>query len=80
MDTMAQFIVWLQQRGYAVRLLIGDFQYDTRVVEEMVDLLKCRNIPAQAPLLLVEPALSVKQLLLQLGETEAVVWLGITIW
>jgi polysaccharide pyruvyl transferase WcaK-like protein len=73
MDTMAQFIVWLQQRGYAVRLLIGDFQYDTKVVEEMVELLKSRNLPWQEPLLLVEPALSVKNLLLQLGETEAVV-------
>ena len=27
LDTMAAFVSWLQERGYSVRLLIGDFQY-----------------------------------------------------
>src|SRR5690242_14201068 len=37
LDKMAGFVAWLQANDYAVRLLIGDFQYDTRVVEEFVD-------------------------------------------
>jgi polysaccharide pyruvyl transferase WcaK-like protein len=73
LDTMATFVSWLQQRGYGVRLLIGDIRYDIRVLDEFVDLLKSRNIPAEVPSLTVEPALSVKELLRQLNETEVVI-------
>jgi polysaccharide pyruvyl transferase WcaK-like protein/chemotaxis methyl-accepting protein methylase len=73
LDTMVAFVSWLQGLGYSVRLLIGDVQYDTSVIEEFVDLLKNRNIPTDAPLLIVEPALTVKELLRQIGETEAVI-------
>ena len=73
LDTMATFVSWLQGHGYGVRLLIGDIQYDTWVIEEFVDVLKSRNIPTDAPLLIAEPALTVKELLRQVGETEAVI-------
>ena len=73
LNTMAAFVSWLQGHGYAVRLLIGDIQYDTRVVQEFVDVLKSRNIPTDAPLLISKPALTVEELLRQVGETEAVI-------
>jgi len=73
LDTMAAFVSWLQEHGCGVRLLIGDFQYDSRVIEEFVGILKHRNIPTSAPLLMAEPALTVKELLRQLSETEVVV-------
>ena len=73
LDTMAAFVSWLQGHGYSVRLLIGDVQYDVGVIEEFVDVLKSRNIPTDAPLLIAEPALTVKELLRQVGETEAVI-------
>jgi len=73
LDTMAAFVSWLQGQGYGVRLLIGDIQYDTSVIGEFVDILKSRNIPADAPLLIAEPALTVKELLRQVAETEAVI-------
>lgn len=73
LNTMAAFVSWLQRHGYGVRLLIGDVQYDTSVIEEFVDVLKSRNIPADPPLLIAEPALTVKELLRQVGETEAVI-------
>ena len=73
LDTMAAFVSWLQGRGYAVRLLIGDIQYDSSVIEEFVGVLKSRNIPADAPLLIAEPALTVEELLRQVSETEAVI-------
>jgi polysaccharide pyruvyl transferase WcaK-like protein len=73
LDTMAAFVSWLQGHGYGVRLLIGDIQYDTWVLEEFVDVLKSRNISTNTPLLIAEPALTVKELLRQLGETEAVI-------
>jgi polysaccharide pyruvyl transferase WcaK-like protein len=70
---MAAFVSCLQSHGYGVRLLIGDIQYDTSVIEEFVDVLKSRNTPTDPPLLIAEPALTVKELLRQVGETEAVV-------
>src|SRR3989337_666863 len=70
---MAAFVPWLHGHGYAVRLLIGDIQYDAPVMEEFVDILKSRDIPTEAPLLIVEPALTVKDLRHQVGETEAVI-------
>ena len=73
LDTMAAFVSWLQGRGYSVRLLIGDIQYDSSVIEEFVGVLKSRNIPAEAPLLIAEPALTVEELLRQVGGTEAVI-------
>src|SRR5208337_3736805 len=73
LDTMAAFVSWLQGQGYSVRLLIGDIQYDTSMIEEFVGVLKSRNIPADAPLLIAEPALTVKELLRQVGGTEAVI-------
>jgi polysaccharide pyruvyl transferase WcaK-like protein len=73
LNTMAAFVSWLQTHGFSVRLLIGDIQYDTSVIEEFVDALKRRNIPTGAPLLIAEPALTVKELLCQVGETEAVI-------
>jgi polysaccharide pyruvyl transferase WcaK-like protein len=73
LDTMASFVSWLQGHGYGVRLLIGDIQYDSWVIEKFVDVLKSRNIPTDAPLLIAEPALTVKELLRQVGETEAVI-------
>lgn len=73
LDTMAGFVGWLQAQGYGVRLLVGDFQYDSRVVEEFVEILKRRNISTCAPLLMTEPALTVQELLRQMSDTEVVV-------
>ena len=73
LDTMAAFVSWLQGEGYSTRLLIGDIQYDSPVIEEFIDVLKSRNIPADAPLLIAEPAPTVEELLRQLVETEAVI-------
>jgi polysaccharide pyruvyl transferase WcaK-like protein len=73
LDAMADFVAWLQERGYAVRLLIGDIEYDSTVIEAFVGVLKSRNIPAAPPLLFAEPALTVEELLRQVSETEAVI-------
>jgi polysaccharide pyruvyl transferase WcaK-like protein len=73
LDTMATFVSWLQGQGYSVRLLIGDIQYDTSVIEEFIAILRSRNIPADAPLLIAEPALTVEELLRQLSGTEVVI-------
>jgi polysaccharide pyruvyl transferase WcaK-like protein len=73
LNTMAAFVTWLQQRGYGVRLLAGDIQYDTGVIEQFVNILKSRNIPTDPPLLMAEPAQTVPELLRQIAETEVVI-------
>jgi polysaccharide pyruvyl transferase WcaK-like protein len=73
LDTMADFVSWLQGKGYGVRLLIGDIRYDTAAVEEFVGVLKSRSIPTASPLLIAEPALTVEELLRQISETKAVI-------
>jgi polysaccharide pyruvyl transferase WcaK-like protein len=73
LDTMAAFVSWLQGHGYDVRLLIGDIEYDTWVIEEFVNVLQNRTLATEAPLLIAEPARTVKELLRQVGETEAVI-------
>jgi polysaccharide pyruvyl transferase WcaK-like protein len=73
LDAMAGFVSKLQGQGYSVRLLIGDIQYDTSVIDEFVAVLKSRNIPAEPPLLIAEPAVTVEELLRQVNGTEAVI-------
>jgi polysaccharide pyruvyl transferase WcaK-like protein len=73
LDTMAAFVAWLQEHGYVVRLLIGDVNYDTPVIDEFIARLKSQNIPAEEPLLIAKPAMTVGELLRQVGETEVVI-------
>jgi polysaccharide pyruvyl transferase WcaK-like protein len=73
LSAMADFVVWLQARGYQVRLIIGDAQYDTRVREELVSLLASRGAGVTAPQLRSDPVPTVDELLRQLGETDLVI-------
>ena len=56
-----------------MRILIGDFQFDSRVREEWVDLLRSRNLPAEPSRLIAEPALTVEELLRQMAKTNVVI-------
>jgi len=71
--TMADFVVWLQAQGSAVRLIIGDAQYDTRVREDLIALLGSRGAATAPPLLLSDPVPTVEELLRQLRETDVVI-------
>ncbi len=73
METMCAFVAWLHAHGYAVRVLIGDFQYDSRVRDEFVALYRSRYPAADPALLIAEPALSVDELLRQLAEIDCVI-------
>lgn len=70
---MADFVMWLQARGHTVRLIIGDAQYDTRVREDLIALLKARGSGAGESLPLSDPVPTVDELLRQLSETDAVI-------
>jgi polysaccharide pyruvyl transferase WcaK-like protein len=73
LEAMASFVLWLCANDYRVRLLIGDVQYDTRVRQDLLELLQSRN-PSPKPLPVVaEAALDEQALLRQLAETDAVI-------
>lgn len=73
LETMATFVSWLQGRGYRVRLLIGDIQYDIPVIDQFIGILRSCDIPAAAPTLIAEPALTIEDLQRQVRETTAVI-------
>jgi len=73
LNSMADFVCHLHQQGFGVRLIIGDVQYDTRVREDLIEVLKGRSSYSEAAALLAEPVPTVQELLRQLRETDAVV-------
>jgi polysaccharide pyruvyl transferase WcaK-like protein len=73
LDTMATLVSWLYEHDFNVRILIGDFQFDSRVTEEFVDLLRSRKLPVEPSQLMAEPALTVDELLRQIEETDVVI-------
>ena len=71
LDTMAALVSWLYEHNFSVRILIGDFQFDSRVRNEFIALLGSRGLPAKQ--IIVEPALTVDELLRQIAETDVVI-------
>ena len=73
LSAMSDFVMWLQARRYTVRLIIGDAQYDTRVREDLMALLRARDAGAKCRLPLSDPVPTVEELLRQLRQTDAVI-------
>jgi polysaccharide pyruvyl transferase WcaK-like protein len=72
-ENMAAFVDWLLGCGYAVRLLIGDVAYDTRVRRDVKRLLRRRNAPGEGGCIADEPISSIEDLVTQLAHTDVVV-------
>ena len=72
LDTMAALVSWLYEHNFRVRILIGDFQFDSRVRKEFIALLSSRGLTTRDQPL-VEPALTVDELLRQIAETDIVI-------
>jgi polysaccharide pyruvyl transferase WcaK-like protein len=73
LETMAAFVSWLGTRGYTVRLLIGDLQYDSRVRRDLCELLASRHSAQGQAQVLAEPIPTVAELMRQLAETDVVI-------
>jgi len=73
LEMMAAFVSWLGRRGYAVRLLIGDMQYDSRVRRDLLELLESRAASAERPRVVSQSVHDVPELLRQLAETDVVI-------
>lgn len=73
LQTFEIFSRWLIAQGYEVRLVIGDFEYDSAVARQFAVALKAGLRDDDARRVVAEPATSVEQLLSQLAATDLVV-------
>ena len=70
--TLVAFVEWLLERGYDIRLLIGDLA-DLLVIREFNCLLKARSVIDQEERVIAEPIASSEDLLSRLAATDFVV-------
>jgi polysaccharide pyruvyl transferase WcaK-like protein len=70
---LGMFVIWLLDRGYIVRLLIGDAVYDECVRQDLRLLLESSGINFDGRKIIDDPASSVEDVLLQLAATDVVI-------
>jgi polysaccharide pyruvyl transferase WcaK-like protein len=77
-EKMGRFVTSLLERGYTVRLLIGE-TVDTRAVQDICQIIKTSghvsgiSSSQKAPQLIVEPINSLHDVMRQIGDTDIVV-------
>ena len=69
----ANFITWLLEHNYNVRILIGDVRYDSSVRKDLRELLEKDGLKDDKGKIIVEPISSVEQLLSQLSKTDIII-------
>jgi len=70
---LGNFVTWLLERKYTVRLLIGDVTHDQRARQDLRTLLEERGFGCENGSIIDEPASSVEEVLSQLAATDLVV-------
>lgn len=70
---LGNFVTWLLERKYTVRLLIGDVAYDQRARQDLRTFLEERGFSYENGSVIDEPASSVEEVLSQLAATDLVV-------
>jgi len=73
LSKLGNFVTWLLERKYTVRLLIGDVAYDQRARQDLRTFLEERGISCTNGNIIDEPASSVEEVLSQLAATDLVV-------
>ncbi len=73
LEKIASFVMWLLEREYPVRVMIGDLTYDEPVLEDLRVLLASRGIAKYAGRFRDEAARSVEQVMDQLAGLDLVV-------
>jgi polysaccharide pyruvyl transferase WcaK-like protein len=73
LERLASFVIRLLQRGYIVRVLVGDFVWDQAVRQDLRRALEERGVKYEGGRIIDEPASSVDELLTQLSSVDVVV-------
>jgi polysaccharide pyruvyl transferase WcaK-like protein len=69
----ATFVAWLHDHHYPVRMLIGDIKYDSRVRQDVIELLEKRGLIDCEGRIINEGILSLSDLLAQLEKIDIVI-------
>jgi len=72
-DLVTDFVAWLLENAYTVRLVIGDAAYDPQVLADLKETLKKKGVRYQDRQLLAEPIETFEELLLQLATSDFIV-------
>jgi polysaccharide pyruvyl transferase WcaK-like protein len=72
-NKLGTFVTWVLEHKYIVRVLIGDVLYDSRVKQDLINLLQKRGLKYEDGQIIDEPVFSVNTLLSQLAATDVVV-------
>ena len=67
LNTLGDFVAWLCERRYVVRVIIGDVLYDSGVEQDFMELLHERGLMNKEGQIVNEPVFTVKQLLSQIA-------------
>lgn len=70
---LGNVVIWLLERKYTVRLLIGDVTYDQRARQDLQTLVEERGFSYENGSIIDEPASSVEEVLSQIAATDLVV-------
>ena len=70
---MAFFVMWLLKHEYRVRILIGDFQYDSQVIKDLKVLTENHGFKYEDYEIIDVPAFTLSSLLSQIASTDLVV-------
>jgi polysaccharide pyruvyl transferase WcaK-like protein len=73
LEKIGSFVIWLLERGYAVRVIIGDLSYDEGVLDDLRQWLRARGVGPLAAGLEDEIARSVEQVIEQIADCDIVV-------
>ena len=73
LEKMCEFIVWLTERGYSVRILQGDAKHDSKTRAELRARLEKRGIDYQTARIVDEGSATVEELIAQIARVDLVV-------
>jgi polysaccharide pyruvyl transferase WcaK-like protein len=73
LEKLASFVMWLLERDYGVRVIIGDLTYDEAVVFDLREVLRAKGVSRYGDRFVDQPAASVDEVMRQIGEVEVVV-------
>ncbi len=73
LEMMAAFVSWLGTRGYTVRLLIGDVQYDEQVRRDLLAKIESGGVGTEPPRVVMQSVPTVSELNRQLAECDAII-------
>lgn len=72
LEKIIEFVLWLLERGYCVRMLMGD-EADQKAIDDLVEAVLAKKPTLPKGMLITDPAHSSHEVLRQMGDAEVVI-------